>query len=98
MSASRAASTVSGARRARTSALKSTASMPSGMTDPRHAVERREQRVPAAALAVEHLLAFGGDAIEPPPPRAGALDPLAVNQSAALEAIEGRVERRDVKL
>src|SRR5262245_63016856 len=92
MSASRAGSTCNGPSRARTSVRKS------GMTDPRDAIERREQRVPASPLAVQHLLTVGGDAVEAASPRAGPLDPLALNQPAAFEAVERRIERRDVEL
>src|SRR5215471_12153364 len=98
MSSSRAGSTFSGDKRARTSALKAAGSMGSGMADPRHAIERSEQRVPAPALAVQHLLAVGGDAIEAAAPRAGAFDPFALDEAATFEAVEGGIERGDVEL
>src|SRR2546423_6064185 len=91
MSDSRAGSTSSGTRRARTSAFQS------GMADPRDAVQRREERVPAAALRIERRPTVDGQPIETPPPCASLLDPPAVNQPAVFEAVERGVERRDVE-
>ena len=69
----------------------------SGMADAGDAVERREERAPAAALRVEDLAAGGGQAVEAPAPHAGLFDPASLDQPAALEPIERRVERSDVE-
>ena len=62
------------------------------------AVQGREERAPAPALGVEDLLARGRQPVEAAPAHAGLLDPVALDQAAALEAVERRVQRRDVEL
>ena len=68
------------------------------MADARHAVQRGEERAPAAALRIERTLAVGGEAVKAAAPGSGFLDPAAVNEAAALEAVQRGVERRDVEL
>src|SRR5438046_6321315 len=68
------------------------------MTNARHAVQRGEERAPASTLRVEHGLPLGGNPVEAAPPRAGFLDPAALDQSAPLQPVERRVQRRDVEL
>src|SRR6266542_336532 len=91
MSVSRTGSTGSEPRRVRTSALKS------GMPNPRDAIERREERAPAAPLGIEHRLPLAGDAIEAAASRPGLFHPSAFDEAAALEPIERRIQRRHVK-
>src|SRR3954452_25095896 len=91
MSAARAGATASGPRRARTSARKS------GMAELRHAVERGEERIPAAALRLQRAAAAGGEAIETAPADARLLHPAAVDEAAALEPVEGWIEGGDVQ-
>jgi hypothetical protein len=68
------------------------------MADAGDPVQRREEGVPAAALVVEDFLAGGGEAVEAAAARARLLDPAALDEAAALEAIERRVERGDMEL
>src|SRR6185503_2043873 len=100
MSASRSGSPGTPPMRARTSALKSRGpgTAVSGMADAGDPVQGGEERAPAAPLRVEHLLARGRQPVEAAPPHAGLLDPLALDEAAALEAVERRVEGRDVEL
>src|SRR6266850_613180 len=92
MSASRAGSTGSGPTRARTRAFQS------GMANAGHTVQRGDERLPAPALRVERGLALGGQTVKAPAAYSGPLDPAALNQAAALQAIERRIQRRDVEL
>src|SRR5437660_1496108 len=74
------------------------APMPSAsVTNPRHAVQRVEERAPAPALGVEHFLARRRQTVETPPAAAAALHPLARDQAAAFEAVERRIERGHVE-
>src|SRR5262245_10697711 len=70
----------------------------SGLAQPRDAVEGREEAVPAAALTEERLFTLRGETVETPTPLAALLDPAPLDQAAALEAVEDRVERGDVEL
>src|SRR5919197_3251306 len=97
MSAARAGSTSSVSRRARTSALKSRSSA-SRMFDPRDAVQRREERAPASPLRVECFLSLWGEAIETAAARVAPLDPASLNEPAALEPVQRRIQRRDMEL
>src|SRR5581483_1277566 len=92
MSVARAGSTASAPRRARTSALKS------GMAEPRDAVQRRDEGAPAPALLRERFSALDGQAVEAAAARVGPLHPSPFDEAAALEAVERRVERRDMEL
>src|SRR5438876_695414 len=67
------------------------------MTNPRHAVQRVEERAPAPALGIEHFLARSREMVETPPAAAAALHPLARDQAAAFEAVERRIERGHVE-
>ena len=65
--------------------------------DPRNAVERRKERAPAPALGVKTCgLRRSGDR------SGGGATPASStqrpNQAAAFEAVERRIERRDVKV
>src|SRR5580765_671889 len=103
MSASRAASSSeSGATRARIRLFQS-GMCPARRSDlrrpdPRDAVQRREERAPASALRCQHLLSSGGETVEALPPLTALLDPAALNEAAAFEAVQRGVERRDVEL
>src|SRR5207245_2200130 len=66
-------------------------------TNPRHAVQRVEERAPAPTLGVEHFLARSREMVETPPAAAAALHPLARDQAAAFEAVERRIERGHVE-
>src|SRR5690348_257777 len=57
-----------------------------------------DKGAPASALARQHLLAGGRQTIEAAPPLALAHQPAADDEAAAFEAVEGGIERRDVKL
>src|SRR5258706_8661937 len=102
MSASRAGSTASGASRARTSAFQFLMGLFTlrslRAAQPRDAVQCREERAPAPPLRGEHRLSFRGEAIETFAALTALLDPPALNETAALEAVERGVERGDVKL
>src|SRR5206468_10067902 len=65
---------------------------------PGHTTQRGEERLPAAPLRVECLLPLRCETVEAAPADAGALDPPALNQAAALQAVEHGVERRHVEL
>src|SRR5437870_4495536 len=67
------------------------------MANPRHAVQRVEERAPAPALGVEHFLARSRETVETPPAAAAALHPFAGDQAAAFQAVERRIERRHVE-
>src|SRR4051812_12383432 len=98
MSASRAGSSPSGPSRARTSRRQRSMVLVIGLAESRHAVQSRDEGPPAAALGSEHLRPFSGEAIEPAAALAALLDPPALNQAAAFEAVEDGVERRHVKV
>src|SRR4029077_10487617 len=100
MSPSRTGSTGTAPMRERTSDLKSCGrgARASGMADAGDAIQGREEGAPALALCVEDLLAGGGEPVEASPAHAGLFDPLALDEPAALEAIERGIERRDVEL
>src|SRR6476660_9377243 len=91
MSASRIGSTRIAPMHERTSACQS------GMADAGDAIQGREERAPAPALRVEDLLPGRGEPVEAAPAHAGLFDPFALDEPAALEAVERRIERRDVE-
>src|SRR5258708_33089287 len=68
------------------------------MVEPREAVERLDKLAPRAALVGESAPARARQAIEPFPPLTGLFDPLAFYQALALQAVQHRVQRGDVKL
>src|SRR5207237_2462882 len=70
----------------------------SGVTDTRDAIQRDEELVPDAALPREHLTSLARDAVVAAPSLAALLDPSSFDQSAVLQPIERRVERRHVKI
>src|SRR5262245_52480307 len=82
----------SGARRGRRSAVQS------GMVDPGDEAHGVNERLPGIALARQHPVPLGGQAVEPAPPLSRFLDPPAVQPAALLQSIQERVERRDVEL
>src|SRR5687767_5788353 len=53
--------------------------------------------MPAGPLLEQHLLAGRQELVVPPPTLTGLFQPVAVNPSAPLHAIEHRIERPDVK-
>src|SRR5688572_9184532 len=57
-----------------------------------------DEFAPVVALRGEDLLAFGGEAVEAPPPLARLLDPLARDPAALLEAVEQGIERGHLEL
>src|SRR6185503_5735329 len=63
----------------------------------RDAADRVDERAPGRALACEHPAALAGEAVVPPAALACLLQPLALDPGALLEAIEQRVQRRDVE-
>src|SRR5574339_259019 len=69
----------------------------SGMVDSRDEAHRLDKRLPGIALTGEDAPPLGGQAVEPAPAFASLLDPAAAQPAALLEAVEQRVERRDVK-
>ena len=62
-----------------------------------HAIERKHERAPDAALCGEHLSAGGGEPIVAATALACAFHPAAVDQAEAFEAIESGVEGGDVE-
>src|SRR5688572_11578893 len=70
----------------------------SGMVDSGDEAHRVHERLPGMALPRQHTAALGGEAVEAPPPLAGLLDPLPLQPAPLLEAIQERIERRDVEL
>ena len=68
------------------------------MSDACHAIEGDEKRVPDTALAREHLASLAGDPVVAAPTLAAFLDPASGDQSAVLQAVERRVERRNVEV
>src|SRR5688572_6548785 len=73
--------------------------MPSsfGVADARHAVQRRDELVPEAALPLQHLAALGGQLVEAAAALARFLEPPALDETALLEAVEHRVERGNLE-
>src|SRR5688572_9302168 len=69
----------------------------SGMVDSRDQAHRVDEGFPRFALAGENAAPLGGEAVEPAPPLAGFLHPLSLEPSALFEAIQQRIQRRDVE-
>src|SRR5262249_37153405 len=92
ISASRVGTRRAGARRARMSSRNSRI-FPSG-----DAGDGGHERLPGAAVAGEDLLSLGGELVEAAAPLARLLDPLSLQPAALLQAVEERVQRRDVEL
>src|SRR4030095_10805646 len=65
--------------------------------DARHAIERRDEVSPDAALLREHLAACGGEPVVASAALPGFFDPAPVDQAFACEAVQRGVERGDVK-
>src|SRR5688572_3757356 len=61
------------------------------------AAQRREHRMPVAALRDQCLAARRRETVVTPPSLAGLLDPLPFDQVALLESVEHRVQRSDVE-
>src|ERR1041384_2512949 len=68
------------------------------MTDPRHAIQRGKKIFPSAALFVQDALPLSRQLIKAATTLARLLDPTPLNQTAPLQAIEQRIERRDGEL
>src|SRR4030095_16952402 len=68
-----------------------------GVTDSGDAVERLDELVPEAALALQHLAAFRGQAIEAAAALSALLDPAALDPPSSLESVQHGIERRDLK-
>src|SRR5262245_31924874 len=84
------------ASRARSSSVQS-GREGSGMVELQDAVNAGNELRPRPALLLEHLLALGGHAVVPPAALSGLLDPAPLDPAAVLEAIEQRIEGRDLE-
>ena len=62
-----------------------------------NSVDRRDEDAPARALRGQDAAAFARQPVVAAPALAGLLDPAALDPATALEAVEQRVERGDVK-
>src|SRR5688572_16119922 len=69
----------------------------SGMASAGDELHGPNERLPGVALAGEHATAFRGQGVETAPSFTGFLDPLSLQPSALLEAVQQGIERRDVK-
>src|SRR5687767_12688528 len=79
------------ASRRRTSAAKS------GMFASDHLADGADERVPAAALLGERLLALARDPVDAAPPFARLLGPAPFDPAALLQLVEQRIERGGMK-
>src|SRR5262245_56962807 len=96
ISASRAGSSASEASLARSAGVQCFEG--SRMFRLRDASDRLDEVAPGVALNRQHSTAFWREAVIATPALSRPFDPLSVNPAALLEAIEERIERRDVKL
>src|SRR5262245_35389351 len=87
----RVASIWRSARRARTAAFQSC------MAGLRDAVDGGDEPTPAAALLREHASSLSCETVITAPALTFLLDPLTDDPSAALEAVEQWIERRDLE-
>src|SRR5688500_9145352 len=85
-------------RRRRLASRASSSFVQLGMFDLRDRGDRADELLPRLFVLLEHAAAFGREVVEAPPPLAGLLDPAPLEPAALLEAIEQRVQRRDVEL
>src|SRR5688500_13338438 len=69
----------------------------SRMTEPRHAIERVEERAPAAPLVGQRLAARGCQLVVPPSALAGLFNPPSLDQAGPLQPVQRRIQRRDLK-
>jgi len=67
------------------------------VADPGDAIERDDEVLPHAALALEDAPAGGGEAVIAAAPLALAFDPAPVDEAVGLEAVERGVERSDME-
>jgi hypothetical protein len=67
------------------------------MTQACDARQRDDERIPPRSPLSERPASGRRDAVVPPPPLAGFLDPPSANQVPAFHPIEHRIERRGVK-
>src|SRR5262245_8627347 len=91
MDCSRAGSTFSPERRSRISRDQS------GMLGLRDAAHGLDERRPGAPLHPEHLPAARREAVIAATPLRGLLDPAALEEAAAFQAIQQGIQRRDVE-
>src|SRR5688572_2336898 len=68
------------------------------MLNPRHPIDRFREVLPDRSLAHERAAPAGGEAIVAAPALPRLFDPASFDHALALEAIERRVKRSDVKL
>src|SRR5262245_13871273 len=69
----------------------------SGILQPRDPVDRRDERLPGAALRGQHLLTFLRQAIVAAAALPGLLHPASLEPAALFETIEQRIEGCDVE-
>src|SRR5262245_47292423 len=70
----------------------------SGMFGPRDLPDRVHEFPPVVALRGEHVPALRREAVEPATTFSGLLDPFPRDPAALLQAVEQRIERRDLEL
>src|SRR5215831_17978387 len=68
------------------------------MGEPREAIERADELAPRSALLDQLFAAGGGQLVVTAAALAGFFHPAAFDQALALETVEHRVQRGDVKL